>query len=301
MICSAKTLFSAYNSLFIKVLQNASVEDESDVAEDIFQRADEAGIVFTPVTVINRTADIVAALNHQTHGIAIRLTRNDFEKGSLRRNLQFFMNQHRLTAEETDLIVDLGPVDDLIVNGVNALTEAFLADVPDHQRWRTFILSGCAFPESMSVVGKNSHKFVERTEWIAWRDYLYTKRQSLPRLPTFSDCAIQHPKGVEGFIPGLHQVSASIRYASKDDWLLIKGEGTRRRSPSYQFPALAIQLAYGHLKTDFKGGSHCEGCALIKEAADGVKGLGSAEVWRRIGTIHHITTVVQGLASLPSP
>lgn len=289
----------SYSRCFLDTLEIAP--DGPMVAEEIFRRAFAAGILFTPVTGINRTADIAAALNHQSHGIAIRLTRNDFEKGSLHKNLLSFMNQHGLATEETDLIVDLGPVEDLIVNGVNALTESFVADVPVIQQWRTFTISACAFPLSMGVINRHSHDLIKRSEWISWRDYLHTRRQKLPRHPTFSDCAIQHPKGVEGFDPRIMQVSASVRYTSGKNWLLIKGESTRNVPAKEQFPKLASLLVFGHLKSHFKGENHCKGCALIKEAADGVKGLGSAEVWRRLGTIHHITTVVQELASLPSP
>ena len=39
----------------------------------------------------------------------------------------------------------------------------------------------------------------------------------------------------------------------------------------------------------------------MKAAADDAAGLGSAEVWRRLGTIHHITTVVEELGALPWP
>ena len=124
----------------------------------------------------------------------------------------------------------------------------------------------------------------------------------LERLPTFSDCAIQHPTGVEGFDFRYMQVSASIRYASTDDWLLLKGESTRFNPAINQFPQLATRLVYGQLQRDFAGAQHCEGCQMAKDSADGRRGLGSAEVWRKIGTIHHITTVVQDdLASLPWP
>lgn len=71
--------------------------------------------------------------------------------------------------------------------------------------------------------------------------------------------------------------------------------------PSLQFPMLATRLVYGHLKGHFAGSGHCVGCSSIKEAADGVLGYGSAEVWRRLGTIHHISTVMQGLGSLLWP
>ena len=108
---------------------------------------------------------------------------------------------HGLEPEEVDLIIDLGTVEDLIAEGIAALTTAFMADIPDHSRWRTFTISSCAFPKSMGRVERNSHDFVQRDEWLAWKNQLYPSRQNLSRLPTFSDYAIQHPAGVEGFDP----------------------------------------------------------------------------------------------------
>ena len=127
-----------------------------------------------------------------------------------------------------DLIVDLGAVDNMVAQGVETLSTAFLHDVPDQARWRTLTISGCAFPQSMRGVDSASFDIVEWAEWQAWRDGLHANRTALPRLPTFSDCAIQHPMGVEGFDPIIMQVSASIRYTIPDQWLLIKGVSTRK-------------------------------------------------------------------------
>ncbi|TKJ40669.1 hypothetical protein CEE37_06815 [candidate division LCP-89 bacterium B3_LCP] len=288
-----------YSRCFIDLLELAS--DGPQVAKNILERAGKERIVFTPVTGISRTADVAAVLNHRTNGIAIRLTRQDFEEGSLRQNLKKFINHNILSVEETDLVVDIGSVEDLIEHGVKHLAEAFLAEVPDPQLWRTFTITGSSFPQSMGVVDRHSFKNVARLEWKVWRNSLYANRLKLNRLPTFSDCAIQNPIGVEGFDFRIHQVSPSIRYTSGEDWLLIKGESNSRVLPSTQFPALASRLVYGNLSDQFRGESHCEGCAMVKKAADGVKGFGSATKWRLIGTIHHITTVVEELASLPSP
>lgn len=275
--------------------------DGPSAAAAVFDRARMEGITFTPVTGISRTADVEPALRHSPNGVAVRLTRSEFEGGTLARDLASFMAQHSLSAEGVDLIVDLGPVEDLIADGVIALGSAFLSDVPTKSRWRTLTISGCAFPLSMGVVDRNAFALVERSEWVAWRDGFYARRDSIERLPTFSDCAIQHPAGVEGFDPRYMQVSASIRYARSDNWLLVKGEGTRNNPAIDQFPQLATRLVYRHLRSYFAGASHCEGCASAKASADGIPGLGSAEVWRRIGTIHHITTVVEGLALLTWP
>ncbi len=281
-------------------------EIESDgpqAAAEAFRLAEIEGISFTPVTGIFRTADVASAISRSgVKGIGIRLTRTEFERGYLPTSLNTFMSVHGLAPELVDLIVDLGPVADLIAPGIMGLTQEFLAEVPTKTRWRSLTVTGSAFPLSMGVVSRNSSARVARSEWLAWRDGLYGRRGTLERLPTFGDCAIQHPAGVEQFDFRFMRPSATIRYASDDDWLLIKGESTRIRRPSIQFPQLATRLVYGPLKGEFAGIHHCEGCRMVKDSADGARGLGSPEVWRRIGTIHHITTVVQDdLASLQWP
>lgn len=284
---------------FIDTREIAS--DGPAAAGAAFQRAASDGIVFTPVTGISRTVDVSAAMAHRAHGLALRLSRAEFEAGSLGQRLQLFMEQHGLSPEDTDLIVDLGAVDEMVTAGVEALAGAFLSEVPNHTRWKTLTLSACAFPPGMGGVDRHSYDLVERTDWLAWGHGQHARRQLLPRLPTFSDGAIQHPMGVEGFDPRTMQVSASIRYTASDSWLRIKGESTRLTPPSTQFRSLATQLVYGHLQPHYHGATHCNGCASIKAAADGIGRLGSLEVWRRLGTAHHISTVVQQLGRLPWP
>lgn len=270
-------------------------------AEAVFQWASTTGINFTPVTGINRTADIAAALALKEQGLAVRLERVDFEAGGLSGRLNGFLARHDLAPEDTDLIIDLGAVDTMISAGVRRLSSAFLEEVPYHGSWRTFTLSACAFPSSMGVIKSHSHDLVQRADWKAWRDGLFLRRKELHRLPTYSDCGIQHPSGVEGFDPKIMASSASIRYVSQDYWLLIKGESTRRTPPSEQFPVLATQLVYGHLDTHYSGVDHCSGCSGMMDCAGGQRGYGSAEVWRRLGTVHHITKVVKDLDALPWP
>lgn len=277
--------------------------DGRPAAAEAFRRASSEGISFTPVTGISRTADVDLALTYGSHtGIGIRLTRAEFENGYLDAQLNKFLAVNGLVPEATDLIIDLGPLDDLVVAGILSFAKDFLEDVPNKSLWRTLTVTGSAFPKSMGVVTRNSSMRIRRSEWMAWRDGLFAQQNGLERLPTFSDCAIQHPAGVEGFDYRYMQSSPSIRYNSGDEWLLVKGEGTKSNLASYQFPGLATQLVYGQLQRDFKGPGHCEGCEMAKLSADGAPRLGSAEVWRRIGTIHHITSVVQDdLAALPWP
>lgn len=290
---------AGYSSCFIDVREIEP--DGASAAMSAFARAQADGIPFVPVTGLRRVADVQAALAHRSRGIAIRLTRNEFEEGNLAAELSAFVRQHGLALGDVDLVLDLGEADAFVAEGLAALGDQFLREVPNPTSWRTLIISGCAFPLSMREVDRNSHDLADRTEWVAWRDNLYANRASLPRLPVFSDCVIQHPRGVEGFNPKFMKPSASVRYKSADQWLLIKGESTGITVPSVQFPKLAQILVYGHLKSMFRGQAHCNGCASMKSAADGRSGLGSAGVWRRLGTIHHITSVVEDLQGLSWP
>jgi len=166
-------------------------------------------------------------------------SREEFEAGALSDGVRSFMRRHGLRCSEVDIILDLGPVDHGVPLGVERVAKAILSDLPDVVRWRTVTLSGCAFPWSMGVVERNSHKRVERSEWMAWLNGLYSYRSQLLRLPAFSDCGIQHTKGVEGFDYRKMPWSAAIRYAcGEDEWLLIKGESNRSIPPRLQFPDL---------------------------------------------------------------
>ena len=270
-------------------------QDGPTGADETFRKAADAGIAFTPVTGVTRGVDLASALRFSANGLALRLTRREFEDGILPQGIPRFMATHGLIPENVDLILDLGALNDFVTEGVIAFGAAFLGEIPNQGRWRSLIISGCAFPRSMGVVQRNSYSYIERMEWIAWRDNLRANAGQIERIPTFSDCAIQHPEGVEGFDPTFMQASATIRYTLPEEWLLIKGEGTRRFPSRDQFPQLATQLVYGIHRNHFMGSNHCLGCHSIAMAADGEPRLGSPEVWRRLGTVHHMSTVLQQL------
>ncbi|MDP2815586.1 MAG: hypothetical protein Q8O19_02775, partial [Rectinemataceae bacterium] len=220
----AESLY-AYPRCFIDTRELAG--DGSIAADEVYKRAAATGIAFTPVTGVTRVHDFRAALNYRAQGIAIRLTRKNFETGRLEALLMSFMGSHGLKPSEVDLIADLGELDKMIPAGAYSLIDGFLSSIPNQPDWRTLTLSGCSFPPSMGAVKKNSWSLVQRLEWISWRDHLFANRKGLKRLPSFGDCAIQHPAGVEGFDPRTMAASAAVRYTLQDRWLLIKGQSTK--------------------------------------------------------------------------
>lgn len=301
---SDKTLSRHLDTTFEKLSRSVAklgrcFLDTRDLAADgesasltVFKRARAEGIGFVPVVGVTRTVGNTAALEHRENGVALRITRKEMESGGLAHDIHDFLQANALSQRAVDLIMDMGDVSQMISVGVSALADAFLREIPDHAKWRTFTLSGCAFPSSMGVVGKNSHRLWERSEWVCWKG-LYAQRAGLSRLPTFGDYAIQHPKGVEDFNPTTMAVSASSRYATGDHWLLVKGESAKIKRPGIQFPKIAESIMTNQHGNYYKGAHHCTGCKMIYDAANNAPGIGSAEKWRLLGTIHHLSTVLQ--------
>jgi hypothetical protein len=271
--------------------------DGAASARALLSEAEEDGLFFTPVIGLKRPAAVIQELlAHRSKGVALRLARRDFEEGRVEHCLEE-VEALNLEPSDIDLIVDLGTIADLVLAGARRFALLFLNSVPAQEEWRTFTLSASAFPKSMGGVPSKAYALVERIEWTLWKEL----RERQGRLPTYSDSAIQHPSGVEDFDFTTMTPSASIRYAVPGDWLLIKGQSTKKVPAIEQFPELALRLVEGENASHFRGEAHCRGCAWIGAAADGEPGFGSAGVWRRIGTTHHLTTVVEEMAGLREP
>jgi hypothetical protein len=283
---------------FLDTREMAPEGDAAAIA--IYKRARAEGIEFVPVVGITRAAGNAAALQFREKGVALRVTRAEMESGGLATAIHKFLQINNLKPEAVDMIMDMGYVGDMISVGVSLLATSFLQAIPNRQSWRTFTLSGCAFPSSMGRVGKNAHLLVDRSEWICWKG-LYDTRTTLDRLPSFSDCAIQHPDGVEGFDPKTMAASAAARYTAANSWLLVKGESTKIKKPSGQFLKIAKEIVSNKHGHHYSGVNHCTGCRMINDAANGAPKLGSLEKWRLIGSIHHVSTVLKDLSALHWP
>ena len=290
-----KTAVQHLRSYFLDCREVAA--DGPEIAEDVFRRADEMGIRFVPVTGITRSVDRQAALAHRTNGLALRLTIEEFDQQVVRNELLPFVKTLDVPREMIDLIIDLGAVDHMVLPGAQQQAADFLNDIPDPTSWRTLTLSAAAFPIGMGDLQTGSYDLLDRTDWLAWRDGIYADT-SFRRVPTYSDGVIQHPSGVEGIDWRTRTMSASIRYATGDQWLRIKGVSTKVKLPSDQFPVLATSLVDGDLSAHFAGASHCEGCLGMRCAADGADGYGGLTKWRTLGTVHHITNVIEQLDAL---
>lgn len=263
----------------------------SAAASDAFARAAASRVPFVPVTSVTRSADVSAALSHRANGLALRLSRKEFESGVVTSATNRFLSKHGLSPGEVDLIVDLEAIDRMIAPGAQALLTGFLRDVPRKGEWRSVTVSACAFPESLGFVRANASGHAERLDWKIWEDLRANLSAfGLTQAPTFSDCGIQHRSGVEGLDFSKVKPAAAIRWTHGNGWHMEKGKSVRDHGGE-QFGDLAEKA----IRATGARRKHCAGCEALYRARTASKGFGSAEVWRRYGTVHHITSVVEAL------
>lgn len=292
-------LVSAWGTADPFFLDSEAVAGDSlngiDGAEHVFTGAQTRGLQFIPVVgLASAPSELSAAKAHVTRGVCIRVYPDDF--GSLPAALSTFVGTHGFPPDQVDLVIDLESVVGQTSFVVSAQASAVLQSLPTVGTWRSLVLCASAFPDSMASV-TSGVSAVDRVEWNAWKT-LHGQRAALPRLPNFGDYGIQAPSLMEGYDPRYMQMSAAIRYTLEDEWLIIKGQSTRRQSGKVQYPSLA-QVLVNHAR--YYGPQHSPGCADAFACANGANGHGSPEAWRRIGTSHHLTVVTNQLALVTFP
>lgn len=261
----------------------------------VFDACEDRQLKFIPTVALTSPAtEVNAALSHSERGICLRLNSSDLEDENLTTSIERFVIDNELSYDHVDVIIDLGSMEDQRPFALFVLAREFMALIPCLTEWRTLTLTASAFPRDMRAVPPKGTLRIPRAEWLAWKQ-LYRSRARLERLPSFGDYGIQHPAGVEDFDPRYMTPSATIRYTQGDEWVLIKGRSIKQHGGG-QFRDLATKLVSSG---DYWGQEHCSGCRLIHECHTGTKAAGTLEIWRRIGTNHHLTLVTQQLAELP--
>lgn len=226
-------------------------------------------------------------------GLCIRIDESHLADNSLSEHIENFIATNELKIEDTDLLIDLRIIDSNI--SPEFVVER-LSKLPRIEMWRSLILSGGAFPKDLSHLEKHGHHQIERLDWTLWNNII--KSKTLKRRPIFSDYAIQHPI-YYGYMPGVINTSASIRYANDTKWEVLRGEGLRNEKGAghNQYPAQAKLLTE---QSFFKGTNFSFGDKYISERADNKNTkTGNPTTWLTAGINHHLTLVAKQVSNLP--
>jgi len=263
----------------------------------VFDAARTANLRAIPVTGINRTSDYQNAAkeaNDIDHfGVCLRLENEDLSDPDLHTKVDDLVGFFGEFAHNMDLVVDFGAVSDSIANALLFAASSIIANLPGVRDWRTLTFAATGFPQDLGGVEPRTVKAIQRTEWTLWQN-LAARRSRLIRLPSFGDYGIAHPIPNE-IDPRLMKMSAQLRYTSDDTWLVFKARNVKDYGYE-QFNGICRNLVG---RSEYKGAPFSWGDNQISVCATPGAPSGNATTWRRIGTNHHLTFVVDQLASVP--
>lgn len=274
------------------------MQDGRVALEAVLAECANLGVRATPVVWRASSADYLAAAGRHLAtsgtGACVRLLVEDFEE-----DIDLEAEVDRLLSglggsdpTSIDLVVDLedlGPE----ANRAVLVARSVFSMIPRKDLWRRMILAAASFPEDLSDVGAATTSTIPRREWELWKT-LQRRPNILPRRDLiFGDYAIAHPVPRE-LDPRIMQMSASIRYTTPGDWLVVKGRNVRQYGFDQYFELCKTLIG----RPEYSGRDFSWADRYIDDCANGMTGPGNATTWRKVGTNHHITLVTRELAKL---
>jgi hypothetical protein len=276
-------------------IQNEALPDGRPVFTFVFEEIRKFKANAIPVASLDCTATVVgqiaAIVATDNKGVAIRARIEHVMKASFATNLAALLGALAVTPEQTDLIIDLGTPDYEPYAAFAGALAAALAKIPNLVAYRTFILTGCAFPDSLSEV-TSPGGFIERHDWKFYVELIAKLAKGL-RPPMFGDYATVNPAFVAKMDMRKVNPAGKIVYAMKDRWLVRKGSGFRGNEA--QMHGLCADVVKSGF---FLGPAFSAGDEYIDNCAKKIVGPSNQTRWKSVGINHHIMQVIGEVASL---
>lgn len=223
-------------------------------------------------------------------GVCLRVNLDEVADEAFEDRIDTLLASLGVPRAEADIILDLRAANFEPVAALAALLAGLIENSPVLANGRSLTLAGTSFPASMGLI-KTRIKEINRSEWLTYKAVCAALPAAVRR-PIFGDYAIAGPERVS-IDMRLVKPAASVRYASHDIWLVAKGSNVRDNGFE-QFRVLCKELAESkfYLGREFsKGSEHIYDCAFAGAST------GNLTTWRWVGTNHHMTKVLDDLAT----
>jgi hypothetical protein len=221
-------------------------------------------------------------------GFALRLRVEDLIDKNSNNDIETLLNYLDCEMEQVDFIVDLvAPQAFEPYQGFGKALMSIIKRIEGLNRYRSFVVAGTSL--SMNTV-KQPCADVSRHEWLFYK-HLYSSYKNEARIPTFGDYTIEQP-GFVNLDMRLIKSSGKIVYTTKDNWHIQKG-GAFRDNPSQMRKHCSNLIK----SACYEGASYSAGDLRIEQTAKGEENYGNLTTWKWVGVNHHITKVVEQLAS----
>ena len=274
------------------------MEDGAHPISFIFNEFRAVRCLGVPVTGLLRDRgyqqQIKAVSEKDNRGICLRITIEEAAKNSFKREVDSLLSMLGIQTNDCDFVLDLGAPNFVPLEGFAKAIQAIVSSFPYLNDWRTFIVLGTSFPETMAIIKKGG-EIIPRYEWQLYKILVNNFQKAGLRLPAFGDYGINHPK-ISEIDMRKAKPSASIRYAINGGWYIVKGENVKDKKYGKfkQYYKLSEQvLASGY----YCGSNFSWGDNYIEKCANERAKTGNLSTWRQVGTNHHIVKVTQDVAS----
>ncbi|MCC7306437.1 MAG: beta family protein [Acidobacteria bacterium] len=245
-----------------------------------------------PVTGLRRSnshqQSIRSVLNSRTKELCLRISQKEIREPTMDIELLLLLRNLSVAPEQVHLLIDLEEV-----NADSSSIEEICERMPMLNRWLSFVVAGGSFPRFLSDLTKNEEHVLPRQHWQRWRT-AFEEQSRIERLPTYSDYSIQYPKRPAP-LPFVPKVSASIRYADLNHWIIMRGEWLGRGAKFDQYWGLANALMH---REEFSGADFSFADEYIARIGGQTKETGNVSTWLTAGINRHLTLVARQLAQL---
>lgn len=268
--------------------------DGSHPVTYVFDTARPLGLQLVPVITLARDdaylTAVAGAVRLDGRGACLRVQPDDLSELDLGSRTRELLRSLRLEATHVDLLIDVRGIERAALDEVIASVSEAVQALPRIEDWRSFVLAGTGFPDTLAGMPQSDVTRVARVEWAFWRRVARQRR--LRRIPTFGDYGISSPAPPD-VDPRVMKPSASVRYTADDAWVVFKGRNLKDHGYD-QFHDVCRRVLRA---PEYSGNDFSWGDRYIYDCANRRVSRGNLTTWRKVGTSHHLTFVVEQIAT----
>lgn len=281
-----------------QILPTTRMSDGRHPMAFLFDEGRTLGNVMVPVIALDNDAAYQVAVRDihtgDGRGAALRCTLEEALDPDFDANVTALLTTLGFALHDLDIVLDLRAPAYEPMTGLVGVVNAALGASAAMLGARSAVVIGASFPDSLAQMTVDLDTF-PRNEWRFFKA-LVAARSSTARRPAFGDyavAAITFAKGDMRFMRG----APNVRYAVNDNWLIARRK--RKKGETNQaYPGLCGLITKSG---QHRGSPYSAGSAYIADCESGAVSRGNPTTWKWVATNHHITVVLDDLATLIWP